>query len=268
MASRYDGYWTGKTEDLRAAVRRAASGQPATIDVRDLRLLGRRQSWSGAVVIPGHNAAPAETAHAVSLGQIVAVAGICEPWPDEAFRFAVGERGILTVTLVSSPGSVPPTRPRAGQGVAGVRGTRDTDLRFSAGAASAGAATGCSWAHAALAALPLWSHPAEVPFANGLYFFYERGEQSRHAPRGRVVRVGNHPRVKDRLPARLHEHYGAAGKNGSVFRRFLGGALLRRQNPKHPCLRPAPGLGHWEQQNAPALPLMRPGRVAGQRAAP
>ena len=258
MASKYDNYRTGRAADLRAAVLQAASGEPATIDVRDLRLLGQRQSWSGAVVVRGRQAEPAETAHAVSLGRVVAAAGICEPWPDQAFRFAISQRGTLTVTLVGDARSVPPTGPRPGQGIVGAPMVHDTNLRFSAGCVSVGAAAGCSRIHTALAAQPLWSHPAHVPFTNGLYFFYERGEQSRHAPQGRVVRIGNHPRVQDRLFARLGEHYGASGKNGSVFRRYLGGALLRRQDPDHPCLRPAPGRGHWEQQDARPCPSCAP----------
>lgn len=258
MASKYDDYWTGRAEDLRAAVLQTASGQPATIDVCDLRLLGQRQSWSGAVVVRGRKAAPAETAHTVSLGRVVAGAGICEPWPDQAFRFAVSQRGTLAVTLVGDAGSLPPAWPRPGQGKAGAPRVHDTDLRSSAGEARVGAAAGCSRVHAALTALPLWSHPTQVPFANGLYFFYERREQSTHASQGRVVRIGNHPRVKDRLSARLDEHYGAVGKNGSVFRRYLGGALLRRQDPDHPCLRPAPGRGHWEQHDARPCPSCAP----------
>ena len=210
VASKYDNYWTGRAADLRAAVLQAASGEPATIDVRDLRLLGQRQSWSGAVVVRGRKAAPAETAHAVSLGRVVAAAGICEPWPDQAFRFAISQRGTLAVTLIGDARSVPPTGPRPGQGIVGAPMVHDTNLRFSAGCVSVGAAAGCSRIHTALAALPLWSHPANVPFTNGLYFFYERGEQSRHAPQGRVVRIGNHPRVQDRLFARLGEHYGAS----------------------------------------------------------
>ena len=87
------------------------------------------------------------------------------------------------------------------------------------------------------------------PFANGLYFFYEAGETSDHARAGRIVRVGNHPHTQDRLPARLREHYrsGTGAKNGSVLRRYLGGALVRRDDGSSPCLLPGPGVGHWER---------------------
>jgi len=72
---------------------------------------------------------------------------------------------------------------------------------------------------------------------DGVYFFFEKGEQIEVAGAimDRVVRVGTH-RVDGRFPARIRQHYGNQGslggnKNGSVFRKHLGGALLRRDDP-------------------------------------
>lgn len=115
----------------------------------------------------------------------------------------------------------------------------------------------CAAIHRALEVLPPLTSPAEVPFADGLYFFYEQGEVSDHAPNGRIVRVGNHPRRQGGLVSRLRMHY-SGNKNSSVFRKFLGGALLRRDNPSNPCLSPAPGKGHWENGNAKACSRCRP----------
>jgi hypothetical protein len=115
----------------------------------------------------------------------------------------------------------------------------------------------CAALHEVLDALPQLVSPAQVPFADGLYFFYEEGETSGHAPNGRIVRVGNHPRKQGWLVSRLRMHY-SGNKNSSVFRKFLGGALLRRDNPSNPCLSPAPGKGHWENGNAKACPRCRP----------
>jgi hypothetical protein len=95
--------------------------------------------------------------------------------------------------------------------------------------------------------LPKIQKPSDVPFENGLYFFYEEGETSGHAPQGRIVRVGNHPLSQDSLKRRLRMHY-SGGKNGSVFRRLLGGAIMRRADRNNPCLKPGPGQGHWEKQ--------------------
>ena len=115
----------------------------------------------------------------------------------------------------------------------------------------------CEQINKMLDALPTLNKPSEIPFNNGLYFFYERGEVSRHAPNGRIVRVGNHPRSQGSLKRRLRMHY-SGSKNGSVFRKFLGGAILRRIDPNHPCLQPGPGQGHWEKQNLQACEVCKP----------
>lgn len=115
----------------------------------------------------------------------------------------------------------------------------------------------CKAIHEALLAKPLLTSPGQVSFADGLYFFYEDGETSEHGPDGRIVRVGNHPRSQGGLVNRLRMHY-SGNKNSSVFRKFLGGALLRRANPSDPCLAPAPGKGHWEKQDEKTCPRCRP----------
>ena len=65
--------------------------------------------------------------------------------------------------------------------------------------------------------------------------------------RPRITRIGNHPRTQGRLVGRLRDHYATRpnAKNGSVFRRYLGGALLRTDGMEG-CLAPGPGQGHWE----------------------
>ena len=115
----------------------------------------------------------------------------------------------------------------------------------------------CDQIHSALEKLPLLTSPGEVPFDDGLYFFYEDGETSEHGAHGRVVRVGNHPRSSGGLRKRLRQHY-SGRKNGSVFRKLLGGALLRRRDPKSPCLLPAPGKGHWEHHKEKTCQECRP----------
>ena len=115
----------------------------------------------------------------------------------------------------------------------------------------------CLAVHGHLRSLPAFGQPSEVPITDGLYFFYERGESSEHAPDGRIVRVGNHPRSDGTLVRRLRQHY-SGQKNSSVFRRYLGGALMRADDPHHPCLAPAPGTGHWERQDHKPCRRCRP----------
>ena len=119
----------------------------------------------------------------------------------------------------------------------------------------------CARVHRLLDTLPTFTSRREarsrLGFSDGLYVFFEAGETSTHGPEGRIVRVGNHPRSEGTLWRRLGQHY-SGGKNGSVFRKFLGGALLRRDDPDSPCLEPAPGQGHWERQGAAPCPSCRP----------
>lgn len=95
-----------------------------------------------------------------------------------------------------------------------------------------------------LALLPRYDHttPRDRLPENGIYLFFERGEEI--ALDGwtvdRVVRVGTH-RADGNFPGRIRQHYGnksnlGGNKNSSVFRKHLGGALLRRQDPDHPHL--------------------------------
>ena len=120
----------------------------------------------------------------------------------------------------------------------------------------------CEKIHRILEELPERSSPSSTLPRNGLYFFYEQGEICAHTGKPRVVRVGNHHRSQDRSITRLREHYGEIDypekKNGSVFRRLLGGAILRRRNPNHPRLLPSPGKGHWEKHGGRTCELCRP----------
>ena len=115
----------------------------------------------------------------------------------------------------------------------------------------------CGAVHDLLKPLPVVEQPGGVSITDGLYFFYEEGESSSHASEGRIVRVGNHPRSDGTLVRRLRQHY-RGGKNGSVFRKFLGGALMRAESPSHPCLAPGPGQGHWERQDEKPCDHCRP----------
>lgn len=59
---------------------------------------------------------------------------------------------------------------------------------------------------------------------NGLYFWYEEAELG-HGEKPRITRVGTHEK-QGRLRARINQHFGGA-REGSVFRKHLGGALMR-----------------------------------------
>lgn len=89
---------------------------------------------------------------------------------------------------------------------------------------------------------------------NGVYVVFEEGEVFQKAGQqwDRIVRIGTH--VKDgRLRARIRQHYGrvtsfGGNKNASVFRKHLGGALLRRADPRDSR------LVDWLAQGSPSSP--------------
>ena len=107
-----------------------------------------------------------------------------------------------------------------------------------------------------LAPLPRFDHafvPSRLPL-DGIYFLFEKGEtiRLRGLVSDRIVRVGIN-RSNGRFPSRIRGHYGRVGrlggnKNGSVFRKHLGGALLRRADPNDQRLR------GWLQQDGPTYP--------------
>jgi hypothetical protein len=75
---------------------------------------------------------------------------------------------------------------------------------------------------------------------SGIYFFFEAGEYALLDGSwvDRIVRVGTH-RVDGRLPDRIRSHYGQlrslnGNKDGSVFRKSVGAALLRFWNAEDP----------------------------------
>ena len=265
MASKYDLYWQGRLEEIRAAIQLAAAGAPAAVDVQGLRRLGARLSWYGTVEVRGRTAAEAYMAHAVSLGRTVAASGICTPWQERTFRFIITRAAVLTIAVTDS--AVPP-HTGALQTQRSARSATNPSARSKALIATTDgdrldAATGCARIHAALTALPHWTRPDAVPFTNGLYFFYEQGEWSRHAPGGRIVRIGNHPHAQDRLAGRLGDHYNSRPSQPSpIARRFLvaAGIFTRGKRGVWACqalvpLSPGRALRHFEHQPlAPKIP--------------
>ena len=249
VASKYDAYWLSKVDALRTAITEAAAGMPSTMPLPDLAELGERSSWYGTATVRGGDVLQGSMAHVVALARMVAARRLC-PLDGSIFRFTVGADLVLTVRRESSPLPLA-HQPRIESPPRPTGGIRQASARVATAEAM------CAEVHRLLQSLPSFDGPDKIPFNDGLYFFYEHGETTTHTHGPRVVRVGNHPRSAGRLRQRLRDHYRASrgAKNGSVFRRYIGGALLRRGNPISSCLAPGPGLGHWERQNEPACPL-------------
>lgn len=68
-----------------------------------------------------------------------------------------------------------------------------------------------------------WSDIKALSFDNGIYVVFENGEK--YADMDRIVRVGTH-KADGRLKKRLKDHFIKENKDGSIFRKNIGRALL------------------------------------------
>ena len=107
----------------------------------------------------------------------------------------------------------------------------------------------CKSIHEILKPLPEYDYKTpirDLP-TNGIYFFYEDGEllADEHKGEMRIVRVGTH-RVDGRFRDRINNHY-KGNKNSSIFRKHLGGALIRKRNLDDNLLK------QWLRQDTPTF---------------
>lgn len=81
--------------------------------------------------------------------------------------------------------------------------------------------------HRLFSSLPLydWRTIDAIPFENGIYIVFEKGETWKG--RNRIVRVGTHT-SPGRLKQRLKDHFVRENHIGSIFRKNIGKAMLNR----------------------------------------
>lgn len=273
MASKYDSYWSARRATLAQLIAAAVAGQPETADFPDIRRFGKRASWYGSAVVKSRTVLRSSMAHMTSLAHIVAELDLCASYPTPIFTFTMDRQCRLTVFCSGQTsrirGAFTSTTPPSSSGVGSSSGVPvgnggtavgatdvSTTTLATGGTGRVPASRACADVHRLLSELPTYTAPRDVPFDNGLYFFYERSEVNGHDAGLKIVRIGNHPNADHRLVSRLRQHYaaGPSAKNASVFRLLLGGALIRRDNPDSPCLAPGPGKGHWEQPGEKSCP--------------
>ena len=102
----------------------------------------------------------------------------------------------------------------------------------------------CKWLHEQLELLPVFKYPFDLKLLpkNGVYFFYEEGENSDHGDgisRPRIVRIGTHK--ENNFRSRISEHFllneskmkftqiNPKPSDRSIFRKNIGRALLSKQ---------------------------------------
>ena len=93
--------------------------------------------------------------------------------------------------------------------------------------APSGAEGAALWLHRLLERLPRyeWQDIDDIPFEDGVYIIYERGET--YHGYARVVHVGAHT-SPGRLKQRLMDHFQREDRNASILRKNIGKALLNR----------------------------------------
>lgn len=177
MASKYDAFWAGKAAELHTAVEQAAAGQPVALPMPDIRGLGERGSWTGTAVVNGRTVMRASMAHMVALARAAAGSGWCAAWPYQEFIFAMSPSATLRVRAQSRGSIATPARTP----MAPLASPRPAPMsNISANEEMVDAAQACALIHQVLRGLPQYRSPDEVPFANGLYFFFDAGERSAH----------------------------------------------------------------------------------------
>lgn len=70
----------------------------------------------------------------------------------------------------------------------------------------------------------------KIPFNNGIYVVFEKGEKYRNLER--IVRVGTHD-SPDRLKLRLRNHFFDENKDGSIFRKNIGKSILNKRHDNY-----------------------------------
>ena len=101
------------------------------------------------------------------------------------------------------------------------------------GSVPVSASTLCDQLHRLFCAMPryTWDQISQIPFANGIYIIFEKGEQ--YHGMERIVRIGTHTST-NRLKAHLLDHFVRENHDGSIFRKNVGKAILNAH--RDPCL--------------------------------
>ena len=83
----------GRLVEIGAAVERAAAGFHVVVELPGLNGAGRRRLWCGVAEVCGRDVIHGSTAHAASLGKMIAASGICATWPECVFRLTIVTAG-------------------------------------------------------------------------------------------------------------------------------------------------------------------------------
>jgi len=260
VASKYDDYWTDQLDQISVQLQNAAAGTPAALPVPGLARSGERQSWHGTAEIRARELTQSSGAHATSLGKTVAASGICTQWPERLFRFMISADGqTLMIAALADHHRDARSAPRPGDdsSLTRPRGKRQSIPRYEPNIRDSDNNRSdtddlyrildrLTARSGGLRRLRDCTGASGCP-PQGIYFFYEDGESRADGSR-RIVRIGTHALTQTSTATlwnRLRQHRGyLGGRNpgggnhrGSVFRRHVGAALIRRASLPDDLLR-------------------------------
>jgi len=90
MASKYDPYWEERLNKIREILNEAYRyGKSREIDVSGIKVLGKRQSWYGDVILSQSGIERSEMAHARSLGNVILKNALISEFEDAKFRLVI-----------------------------------------------------------------------------------------------------------------------------------------------------------------------------------
>jgi hypothetical protein len=111
MASKYESYWQSKIQDIKRLLGEAyANGTSSELDISGIQSYGQRNSWHGVVDVFRDHIGKGETAHARSLGNVVASTGYLD-WADcLGFRMVISNMLTLDATRLDGTARLAPGR--------------------------------------------------------------------------------------------------------------------------------------------------------------
>jgi len=225
MASKYDTYWLSIMKEIQNGIVEEAvkKGMTINLDIHDITEYGMRNSWYGTVDVSPEGIKGGEMAHAMSLGKMVMKQNFFKNMNDIWIRFKISNSLNLEIDVVSEP--ITPVESEKKETMVTSRKSESIDKIITT------PQTLIETIYSLLGTLQVYDcsyKPSNLP-DNGIYFFYEGGEQCEINGKvmERIVRVGTH-NSDNRFRDRIRNHY-KGNKNSSVFRTHVGSAIINEK---------------------------------------
>lgn len=220
MVSQYDSFWLSLMEDIHEGIIEAMNrNRSVSIDVRNITAYGKRNSWYGTVEVSSDGIKGGEMAHAMALGKMIMEHDFFKNIGDTSIKFKITNSLKLEIGVVS--GNLVKEK---------IMPVTITNKHVSSEKVIATPKSLVKTIYSLFEGLPLfdYSYDAKSLPKNGIYFFYENGEQCEIGGMitDRIVRIGTH-HADNRFRDRIRNHY-KGNKNSSVFRTHMGSAIINR----------------------------------------